>query len=114
MKIGLIYDRVYPWLKGGGEKTLYELARESARIRQKDSASDRTDPAATSATLDRLAGVIQESMAGSGYSPEIMQAANRHDVHVILRRLSWTERDAQRAMGLFRRILWRLRRPEGS
>lgn len=26
MKLGFIYDAVYPWLKGGGEKTLYELA----------------------------------------------------------------------------------------
>jgi len=26
VKIGLIYDAVYPWIKGGGEKTLYELA----------------------------------------------------------------------------------------
>lgn len=26
MKIGFIYDAVYPWIKGGGEKTLYELA----------------------------------------------------------------------------------------
>ncbi len=26
MKIGMIYDAAYPWLKGGGEKALYELA----------------------------------------------------------------------------------------
>ena len=26
MRIGLIYDRVYPWLNGGGEKTLWEIA----------------------------------------------------------------------------------------
>lgn len=26
MKIALIYDAVYPWMPGGGEKTLYELA----------------------------------------------------------------------------------------
>lgn len=28
MKIGFLYDAVYPWIKGGGEKTLYELACE--------------------------------------------------------------------------------------
>jgi glycosyltransferase involved in cell wall biosynthesis len=28
MRIGLIYDRVYPWLNGGGEKTLWEIALE--------------------------------------------------------------------------------------
>lgn len=27
MKIALIYDAVYPWVKGGGEKQLWELAR---------------------------------------------------------------------------------------
>ncbi|MGC3969899.1 MAG: glycosyltransferase [Pirellulales bacterium] len=26
MKIGFVYDAVYPWIKGGGEKTLFELA----------------------------------------------------------------------------------------
>lgn len=26
MKLGFLYDAVYPWIKGGGEKTLYELA----------------------------------------------------------------------------------------
>lgn len=28
MKIGFLYDAVYPWIKGGGEKTLFELACE--------------------------------------------------------------------------------------
>jgi len=26
VKLGFLYDAVYPWIKGGGEKTLYELA----------------------------------------------------------------------------------------
>lgn len=26
MKVGFLYDAVYPWIKGGGEKALYELA----------------------------------------------------------------------------------------
>jgi hypothetical protein len=69
---------------------------------------------ATSGTLDRFADVIEETMAASGYSPPIMQAANRHDLQVMLRRLSWTDTDAKRALGLFRRILWRLRRPDSD
>jgi glycosyltransferase involved in cell wall biosynthesis len=28
LRIALIYDRVYPWIKGGGEKTFHELALE--------------------------------------------------------------------------------------
>jgi hypothetical protein len=43
-----------------------------------------------------------------------MQAANRHDLRLLLRRLAPTERDSRRILGLFRRILWRLKRvPKG-
>ncbi len=31
MKIAMVYDAVYPWIKGGGEKHVYELARELQR-----------------------------------------------------------------------------------
>jgi tRNA C32,U32 (ribose-2'-O)-methylase TrmJ len=39
-----------------------------------------------------------------------MQEANHHDLRLLLRRLTLTERDMRRIMGLFRRILWRLKR----
>jgi tRNA/rRNA methyltransferase len=64
--------------------------------------------AAPSGGLDRLAGVIEEAMFAAGYSPSSMQAANRHDLRLLLRRLAPTERDTRRILGLFRRILWRL------
>jgi hypothetical protein len=51
-------------------------------------------------------------MTAAGYSPRIMQAANRHDLRLLLRRLSWTESDVKHALGLFRRILWRLAHPD--
>jgi tRNA C32,U32 (ribose-2'-O)-methylase TrmJ len=54
-------------------------------------------------------------MEAAGYSPNVMQAANRHDLRLLLRRLSLSERDMRRILGLFRRILWRLRRaPAGG
>jgi len=65
---------------------------------------------AVSGHLDLVAGVVEQAMAASGYSPRAMQAANRHDLTVLLRRLSLSERDARRVLGLFRRILWRLKR----
>ncbi len=65
-------------------------------------------PAAPSGNLDRLAGVIEDAMLAAGYSPRSMQAANRHDLRLLLRRLAPTERDTRRILGLFRRILWRL------
>jgi len=64
---------------------------------------------ADSAQLELLAGAIEETMAAANYSPAEMSAANRHDVRVLLRRLALGERDARRILGLFRRVLWRLR-----
>jgi hypothetical protein len=48
-------------------------------------------------------------MTGAGYSPRTMQAANRHDLRLLLRRLHLNAPDTWRAMGLFRRIVWRLK-----
>jgi tRNA/rRNA methyltransferase len=71
--------------------------------------------AAPSGTLDLLAAVIEETMVAARYSPHSMHAANRHDLRLLLRRLSPTQRDARRILGLFRRILWRLRQiPKGN
>ncbi|MGA3371566.1 MAG: RNA methyltransferase [Terracidiphilus sp.] len=68
--------------------------------------------AATSGHLDLLAGVIEETMRAAGYSPKSMQAANRHDLRLLLRRLALSTRDVRRILGLFRRILWRLNAPQ--
>jgi len=70
----------------------------------------RAELAAASGSLDRLGEVIEETMAAAGYSPRAMQAANRHDLRLLLRRLAPNARDTRRMLGLFRRILWRLRR----
>jgi tRNA/rRNA methyltransferase len=67
-------------------------------------------PASSSATLDRLAGLIEETMTAAGYSPRVMQPANRHDLRLLLRRLAPSALDTRRMMGLFRRILYRLNR----
>lgn len=87
---------------------LYELVRSDHAESQ---AAGDAVPDADSGTLDRLGEVIEETMMASGYSPQIMQEPNRHDLRVMLRRLSWAEADARRSLGLFRRILWRLRHP---
>ncbi len=64
---------------------------------------------ADSARLEMLAELVEETMAASHYSPAEMRPANRHDMRLLLRRLALTDRDARRILGLFRRILWRLR-----
>ena len=63
---------------------------------------------APSATLDRLADLIEQTMAASAYSPRAMLPANRHHLRLLLRRLHPDPTDARRVLRLFRRILWRL------
>jgi tRNA/rRNA methyltransferase len=65
-------------------------------------------PAAPSADLELLACVVEEAMIAAEYSPPSMQAANRHDLRLLLRRLAPNRRDTRRILGLFRRMLWRL------
>jgi tRNA/rRNA methyltransferase len=90
---------------------LYELARPSEKALTP--LSDGGDAAADSESLDRLGKLIEETMDAAEYSPPSMAAANRHDVRVFLRGLDLSALDSRRVMGLFRRILWRLRKPPG-
>jgi tRNA/rRNA methyltransferase len=62
-----------------------------------------------SSDLDQLAALIAETMQAARYSPAAMQKANRHDLDLLLRRLSLGPRDARRLLGLFRRILHRIK-----
>jgi tRNA/rRNA methyltransferase len=87
---------------------LYELAAGDGRA-EVDSRS-QPEPSPTSSRLELLAGVVEETMLAAGYSPKTMQAANRHDLRLMLRRLKLSAEDARRILGLFRRILWGLRR----
>jgi TrmH family RNA methyltransferase len=74
--------------------------------------SDEADQAVPASTrdLELLAGAVEETLLAANYSPAAMRKANRHDLDLLLRRLSLARRDAVRILGLFRRILWRLNR----
>jgi tRNA/rRNA methyltransferase len=89
---------------------LYELTRQADPA--PDSPPATPVPSSTSATpsgrLELLAGVIEEAMRAADYSPRAMQPANRHDLRLMLRRLTLSAQDTRRILGLFRRILWRL------
>jgi tRNA/rRNA methyltransferase len=65
---------------------------------------------AISNDLELLARIVEQVMEAAKYSPASMQEANRHDLRLLLRRLAPTEKDSRRILGLFRRILWRLKR----
>jgi tRNA/rRNA methyltransferase len=96
---------------------LYEIATrggsgKSASQQASEPAIEATeiDAPATVGDLERVAVVVEEAMLAANYSPSTMRKANRHDVHLLLRRLALTGRDARRILGLFRRIRWRLQR----
>ena len=95
---------------------LYELAGRAVAMPEPTPATPvpSITSAAPSGRLDLLAGVIEEAMRAAGYSPRAMQPANRHDLRLLLRRLSLSAHDNRRILGLFRRILWRLNRGQGS
>jgi tRNA C32,U32 (ribose-2'-O)-methylase TrmJ len=75
-----------------------------------DAAADATRHPACARDLELLAEVVAETMQAANYSPAAMQKANRHDLDLLLRRLKLEQQDARRILGLFRRILWRLKR----
>lgn len=88
---------------------LYEL---SSRIPAADAEFAPSAPAeapATSGSLDALADLVEQTMVAANYSPRAMREANRHDLRLLLRRLNLRPADLRRALGLFRRILWRLK-----
>jgi TrmH family RNA methyltransferase len=104
---------------------LYELAARGPHLsgKNKDVARmghpdpDDSDASVASARhpasardLELLAAVVAETMQAANYSPAAMQKANHHDLHLLLRRLRLAQPDARRILGLFRRILWRLKR----
>ena len=75
------------------------------------SAPNAPGAAPSSGNLDILAGLIEQVMKAANYSPKSMQQANQHDIRLMLRRLHLNAADGRRALGLFRRILWRLKLP---
>lgn len=94
---------------------LYELVRLRANSSQSaaTTASASTNSPVTSRDLDVLGDAIAQTMTAANYSPSAMHDANRHDLHLFLRRLALSRRDARRTLGLFRRILWRLQHRAG-
>ncbi len=68
----------------------------------------------TSGQLDRLAELIEETMAAANYTTRGMRSANGEAMRVLLRRLMPNDADLRRMMGLFRRILWQFGKKTGK
>ncbi len=108
---------------------LYELAargkigdqpreENAAGMEHANPAEDHAAPASTAdpacaRDLELLAAVVAETMQAANYSPAAMRKANDHDLQLLLRRLALRRPDARRILGLFRRILWRLKHQIG-
>ena len=91
---------------------LYELATRTSETGIEPHLN--SNHAATSGHLDVLADLIDKAMEAAKYSPRAMQPANRHDLRLLLRRLNLSTHDTRRILGVFRRILWRLKRAPAS
>jgi tRNA/rRNA methyltransferase len=97
---------VLPAVDSRGENHLRSVPASPDGVIQDEELGAKT----TSGNLDILTRLVEETMQAAGYSPRSMQAANRHDLHVMLRRMALSAQDSRRILGLFRRILWRLHR----
>lgn len=62
--------------------------------------------------LERLAALVEETMEEVNYLTRGLRSANGEALRILLRRLMPNDTDLRRMMGLFRRILWRLRHPD--
>jgi TrmH family RNA methyltransferase len=83
--------------------------RETPQLSTEISAGVCFDELPASAQLDRLAELIEETMAAVNYQTRGLRSANGHALRILLRRLMPRDADLRRIMGLFRRILWQLR-----
>jgi len=84
--------------------TLYELSRDYRPLPPVESESP-----ATAAELERLMGVLLESLQTSGYATPATAAATEEKVRRMVRRLHLTSSDAELLLGMLRQILWKLR-----
>ena len=84
--------------------TLYELVRDSELLLP----LERKAPT-TAAELERLTGVLLESLELSGYATPATLAASEEKARRLVRRLNLSASDAEVLLGMLRQILWKLR-----
>lgn len=87
---------------------LYELVTRT-RLDGDLGGRQQAGRSATAGREELLAGLVEELMVVSNYSPDTMREANRRDLRLLLRRLTLTDKDARRILGFLRRVLWRVR-----
>jgi len=90
---------------------LYELARTRNQTSGtvKSEATPAADPPAKMQSLLRLTEVIHETLDRSGYYSEAAVASSEEQLRRLLIHMKMTEADSEIVLGMFRRILWKLR-----
>lgn len=83
---------------------LYELARETRSPRGSEKVK-----AAAAGEVERLTGLLLESLAASGYLKPRSGAATREKVRRLVRRLQLPASEAEVWLGMLRQIAWKLR-----
>ena len=87
---------------------LYELARISGAT-PRAGTMPAADLPANLQSLLRLAEVMHETLACSGYYSEAAAASAEEQLRRLLLRMEPSEPDSEILIGMFRQILWKLR-----
>jgi tRNA/rRNA methyltransferase len=91
---------------------LYELARDAAVSSAVEALVSEQETPAAAGELQRMAEVLLEALRLSGYEIPGAAGATERKVRRLLRRLNLQRTDTDLWLGMFRQILWKLRRSE--
>ena len=86
---------------------LYEIARGSKVPRERD-----TMKLATAGQIDRITGILSESLRVSGYVKPRSGEVTEEKLRRLVRRLNLPAEDADVWLGMLRQILWKLRKTD--
>jgi len=75
VKIAFIYDAVYPWVKGGVERRIYELSKRLAKRHEEAAFEIAKKRGVRYIITDEIMGLKQNGGAISGKFPAIMSIA---------------------------------------
>jgi TrmH family RNA methyltransferase len=83
---------------------LYELVRESKTLAPPEG------PLAASGDLERITRLLMDSLTASGYVKRGSEIATEEKVRRLVRRLNFSDEDAEVLQGMLRKIVWKVRR----
>ncbi|MBV9082605.1 MAG: RNA methyltransferase [Acidobacteriaceae bacterium] len=89
---------------------LYELRRDAARIQDRFPDPEKI----TGQELERLTDILLDCLLHSGYVNNRTAHSTELKIRRLVRRLGIPASDAETWLGIFRQILWKLKRPAGD